>query len=421
MHVGSGKFQDKRRETELQCTLNVHKVNTNKLRNFYVCTVPKNTKPQYLTSFLTIFIPNKMHISNKHSKSGAQIIAKRQGSLVAKIELRTSWSIYGIDIANKQHKISLRTMISWITWEDDQGKMHQLYHSVDSRWNDKGNIFGWHPQFDDQAQIFMTGSLPYLKSFYGNTVKLYFSPGAVSMQSKQRWDKEKGGVIGEDEKSISSMTGVDSWWDKTEGNAVGTPSQRNVAIGATKKTSIDAKNVVTIDIPDVNDNETLPLPHIKAGEGDEDNTTMNDIITAPPPMIRTLVNDKSTISSNITMDTQMDSVENNMVTINHNIRNLENSVNHMSHMLAKFMREMKQSNNLPPAEDANKHQDSTKVAEDTNLGNPQKWVHSPGVSQEMLGTLTLKGLRLRKCQEAVDQWGDLAAGHRALRVGFMNI
>ena len=70
-----------------------------------------------MTDFPVILIPDKIYISNKHSKSGAQIVAKRQDRLVTKIELRTSWSIYGIDMVNKTHKISLRTMTSTIMWE----------------------------------------------------------------------------------------------------------------------------------------------------------------------------------------------------------------------------------------------------------------------------------------------------------------
>lgn len=60
------------------------------------------------------------------------------------------------------------------------------------------------------------------------------------------------------------------------------------------------------------------------------------------------------------MDTQMDAVIIGMVTTNNNIGNLYNSVNHMSHMLVKFMREMKQGNILFPTEFANTN-NSTKV------------------------------------------------------------
>ena len=54
------------------------------------------------------------------------------------------------------------------------------------------------------------------------------------MQSKQRRDKEKCEVIGEDDKLISLMTCVDSWRDKAESDAAGALSQRNVAINTTK-------------------------------------------------------------------------------------------------------------------------------------------------------------------------------------------
>ena len=130
-------------------------------------------------------------------------MAKRQGNLASKITLRTSWSISGINMVNKTHKISLRTMISRIMREDENGKTRQLFHSVDNTWNDEGTIFGWHPQFEDQAQKVMTGLLPYLKGEYGDSVETYFSQGAVTMQSKQRWDSEKGGVIGEDDEFIT--------------------------------------------------------------------------------------------------------------------------------------------------------------------------------------------------------------------------
>ena len=58
-------------------------------------------------------------------------------------------------------------------------------------------------------------------------------------------------------------------------------------------------------------------------------------------MRRTIVNDESTISSNLTMDARMDAAENNMLITNTNIGNLDNSINFMNHMLKKFMKEFK--------------------------------------------------------------------------------
>ena len=55
------------------------------------------------------------------------------------------------------------------------------------------------------------------------------------MQSKQLWDKEKGGVIGEYDEVISSVTGKDSWLDDTVVDDAGSPSQRKVAIATTRK------------------------------------------------------------------------------------------------------------------------------------------------------------------------------------------
>ena len=78
-----------RAAVHLECSRDHHE----QVKEFLRIHCSKNTKPPYITGFLVIFIPDKMHISNKHFNSGAQIIAKRQGSLVNMIELRTSWSI----------------------------------------------------------------------------------------------------------------------------------------------------------------------------------------------------------------------------------------------------------------------------------------------------------------------------------------
>ena len=148
----------------------------------------------------------------------------------------------------------------------------------------------------------MTGLLPYLKYIYGDTVESYFSAGEVSMQSKQIWDKEKGGVIGEDDEFISSMTAEESWlYDDIE--VIGNTNRKTGNAASEPIIKIDAKNMVSRDIPDVDDNATLPSLDIKVEDIEEEGDPMlNDILHTPPPMQRTIINDDSTISSNITMD-----------------------------------------------------------------------------------------------------------------------
>ena len=95
---------------------------------------------------------------------------------------------------------------------------------------------------------------------------------------------------------------------------------------------------------------------------------MHNMLDTPPPVRRT-VNNESTISSNLTMDTWMDAVE-------FNIGNMENSVNYMSHMLMKFMKNNKQDTNIDdPMKDHNKSErqltntTSTTIAEGSLLND----------------------------------------------------
>jgi len=162
----SGQKSRHRLAFHFECVKDKHEI----VKEFLRLHCFKKTKPPYLTGLPVIFIPDKMHISNKYSKPGARVVAKWQVSMVSKLGVRTSWNIFGINMINTEHTISFCTMILRITWEDVHGKMWQLYHSIESTWNDEGILFGWEPQFGNQAQIMMTGLLPYIKPLCGATV-----------------------------------------------------------------------------------------------------------------------------------------------------------------------------------------------------------------------------------------------------------
>ena len=152
--------------------------------------------------------------------------------------------------------------------------------------------------------------------------------------------------------------------------------------GATARPNVvvDAKNVLSRNAPDGDDNDTLPSLNTKVDEIEEDGIPiMQDMLTAPLPMRRTIVNDKSTILSNLTMDTRMDAVKNVMLITNTNIGNLDYSVNFMNCLLINFIKEFKQDANTEPTSDHNEmdeqtlaQQTSTRVVEALYLGNQIK-------------------------------------------------
>ena len=226
----------------------------------------------------------------------------------------------------------------------------------------------------------MTESLPYLKLIYGNTVESYFLAGVVTMKSRQRWDKNKGGVIGEDDDFIFSMTAEESWWDDDGEEENGATNRLFGNAGTTSNIKVDAKNMISKDIPDVDNIATLSSLQTDADKMEEDgDTTVHVMLNVPPLIHRTIVNNESTILSNITMYTRMDAVESNMITTNASIGNLNNSVNYMSCILAKFMKEMKQSTNATASMSTNADEsklthknDSTTAIEDIILGNQSK-------------------------------------------------
>ena len=99
-------------------------------------------------------------------------------------------------------------------------------------------------------------------------------------------------------------------------------------IKGTTKVLIDVKNVVSRDVPDYDDNDTLHCLYIKVDNIEEDNETMDELISSLPPTQHSIFKNKSTTSSIITMDARIESVESNIV-------NLHNIFNYMAHMLKK--------------------------------------------------------------------------------------
>ena len=104
------------------------------------------------------------------------------------------------------------------------------------------------------------------------------------MKSKQRWDKYKVDVIDKDDEFITFISTEESWWDDAIEDDK-RQSGRNMAIDTSKKKTIDAKNVVSRNVPDVEDDQTLPSLHTKAGESEEGGSTaMQNILSSPPTM-----------------------------------------------------------------------------------------------------------------------------------------
>ena len=87
-------------------------------------------------------------------------------------------------------------------------------------------------------------------------------------------------------------------------------------------------------------------------------------------MKRSIVNDDSTITSNLTMDTRMADVESN-------IGGMNNEMIQMNIMLRSLIKEIRQGSNQPPVNyvansQNNNNNDSAKVVEDNILNGPQK-------------------------------------------------
>ena len=91
-----------------------------------------------------------------------------------------------------------------------------LFQFVDETCRQDGVVFVWHPEFDDQASMVMSGLLPYLKTEYGDSVIQYFNEDCITMIDLQKWDKDKGGIINEDDAMLSKFAQLSLWWEAKE-------------------------------------------------------------------------------------------------------------------------------------------------------------------------------------------------------------
>ena len=287
----------------------------------------KETQPPYLTGFPVYHIPDRVHIMNNHSRSGAALYKSRQSSLNKNVVTRGNWSVSGIDRVNKEHGISLRTMVSQIHWTDKTGKERQLFHSIDETFRGDGVIFAWHPEFDDQANMVMTGLLAYLKSIYGTVVEEYFTEDCIAMQAHQKWDMAKGGIINDDDDMLALAQETPSWWDEA-------------TINADQKVVDEVPNIVTSKVPTETDNDSLPTCNTKS---------VSPVELQLPSLVTKILNDKppdsprkgdaGTVSSGLTLDTvagRVERMEASVVGFQTEVAEVNNSMNHTNMILEQI-------------------------------------------------------------------------------------
>jgi len=312
--------------------IDVAKTDFQRCKEFLRKYFSKQSKQPYITGFPLYYIPDKSHIINNHSRSGAAIITARQHKVLKNLVVRTNWLVSGIDRVDTTTGISLRTMISRIQWKDKSGNERQLFHSVDDTYNKNGVIFTWHPEFDDQASMVMTGLLAYLRAEYGDSVEQYFTSDCIDMQSGQKWDASKGGIVNEDDDHIIDVQNNTTWWDiddKTGGN----------------KIVMDVTNVVTTTKPVEGDDSSLPTVNTNPMNPSEPQLPpLTQMLLNSPPPAATQTNETATVSSGLTLDTvatRMDAVEGSVASVQSNMAEVQNTLNHTNLMMRQLCSHLK--------------------------------------------------------------------------------
>ena len=291
----------------------------------------KDSPPPYLTGFQAIYIPDRTHIVNLKSKASASILIKRQSMVVKNIVTRVNWLVSGLDTVDKVHKITLRTMISRIQWTDNEGKQKQLFHSVDETYRQDGVVFAWHPQFDDQANIVMSGLLAYLRTEYGDSVEKYFNEDCLMMQGSQKWDKDKGGILNEDDTLLTESAQTSSWWDNNQ------PEKKQ------NRVVVDVSKINTSEVNEKIDNVSLPTVNTKEDNPQELQLPglANFILNNPVPAAEQN-KETATVTSALTLDdvasrmddvaSRMDTYEGSVSSMQTEVAAIHNSMN-QNHML----------------------------------------------------------------------------------------
>ena len=258
-----------------------------------------------------------------------------------------NWAVFGLDKIDKVHGISLRTMISRIQWKDKRGKQRQLFHSVDDTYKMDGVIFTWHPEFDDQASMVMTGLLAYLKAEYGTSVEKYFTPDCRELQGGQTWDKEKGGIINEDDEMLANVSKDKSWWDIED-----SPTDNKVIVDVSKVvTESKITNQDDHSLPTVNTHSTTSI-----GKVDNKLSAAAQALLISPAPLHNPIADTATVSSGLTLDTvanRMDVMEGSVATVQSNMAEVHNTLNQTNHMVRQLVVHLNLNKDAVRSTDAN--------------------------------------------------------------------
>eukprot|EP00549_Striatella_unipunctata_P025101 CAMPEP_0118720568 /NCGR_PEP_ID=MMETSP0800-20121206/30184_1 /TAXON_ID=210618 ORGANISM="Striatella unipunctata, Strain CCMP2910" /NCGR_SAMPLE_ID=MMETSP0800 /ASSEMBLY_ACC=CAM_ASM_000638 /LENGTH=138 /DNA_ID=CAMNT_0006628225 /DNA_START=822 /DNA_END=1238 /DNA_ORIENTATION=+ len=86
----------------------------------------------------------------------------------------------------------------------------QVFHNVDFVYNSQDTIqFSFIPQVEEEAMMYISALVPYLKHCYGDWILKHFTSAAVERAKNTRWDETKKQVWSENDEQVNKMIDED--------------------------------------------------------------------------------------------------------------------------------------------------------------------------------------------------------------------
>ena len=157
-------------------------------------------------------VPEYNDIKGNHNtvRKVANLRAKQTHFLMAMNHV-SSDDIINLDIITSSSDKTLRELIMGISnWGTSEAT---LFHAVNESWDKSKVIFTFSPSFADNANLVIQGLIPILISRYGDKVREFFHPDALSVKEEWLWDENKKELDNPQSRAIEALVDGDTDFD----------------------------------------------------------------------------------------------------------------------------------------------------------------------------------------------------------------
>ena len=273
--------------------------NTANAKSFLYARHGRKESAPFPTGEMYRLVPPFNSLLNAESQTRCIRTVEKQIDFGNAVKTIKTWKFSTLDYTHLDLPMTLRFMIANIMWDDKTGTARPLFLTADQSYDKDGFIMTVHPEMECEERVVTSGLYPYLITKYGEQVSSLFTTDNVSSHKGHQWNTDKGGIVTAEDELLDGSDDEDNWMDFSSPNSQG--GMNLTILSSTNKLPMVSQGIL--------ENDSVGTIQTK-GSGNN------------PKRARIEEKDATSVSSEVTMESRLSTLELDIGTIKGNMKEI---------------------------------------------------------------------------------------------------